>query len=83
MKIMFHAHGWEDYLWWQGRDTATLRKINRMIAEASRDPGEGIGKPERLRHLDGCWSRRITQEHRLVYQWDGESLIILQARGHY
>jgi toxin YoeB len=61
-----------------------LRRINRMIAEALRDPGQGIGKPERLtENLSGYWSRRITDEHRLVYTMRGENLIIVQARYHY
>ena len=61
-----------------------LRRINRMIEEALRDPGQGIGKPERLtENLSGYWSRRITDEHRLVYTVRGENLIVVQARYHY
>jgi toxin YoeB len=65
-------------------DRATLKRINRLIEESLREPFEGIGKPEPLRHmLAGCWSRRIDEEHRLVYLVDGEDLVILQARFHY
>jgi toxin YoeB len=61
-----------------------LKRINRLIEEALRDPASGIGKPEPLRHmLAGCWSRRISEEHRLVYLVDGDDLVILQARYHY
>jgi toxin YoeB len=61
-----------------------LRRINRLIEAAMRDPTSGIGRPEPLRHLlSGAWSRRITEEHRLVYLVDGEDLVILQARYHY
>ena len=83
MKISFTSDGWEDYVSWAG-ERAILKRINRMIEEAVRDPGMGIGKPERLSHaLSGCWSRRITDEHRLVYQLRDDEHIILQARYHY
>jgi toxin YoeB len=65
-------------------DRATLRRVNRLIEDALRDPFTGIGKPEQLRHvLAGTWSRRITEEHRLVYLVDGDDVVILQARYHY
>jgi toxin YoeB len=65
-------------------DRAMLRRVNRLIEAALRDPSSGIGKPEPLRHLlSGAWSRRITGEHRLVYLIDGDDLVILQARYHY
>ena len=83
MKISFTRDGWEDCTSW-ANERATLKRINRMIEEAARDPGAGIGKPERLSHnLSGYWSRRITDEHRLVYQLRDEELIIVQARYHY
>ena len=83
MKISFTREGWEDYVSWAG-ERSILKRINRMIEEAVRDPGTGIGKPERLSHnLSGYWSRRITDEHRLVYQLRDEELIIVQARYHY
>lgn len=84
MRLVFTSRGWEDYVWWQANDRATLKRINRLVDDALRDPTAGIGKPEPLRHvLSGCWSRRIDEEHRLVYLVDGEDLIVLQARYHY
>lgn len=83
MKVSFTANGWEDYCSWAD-DRKTLRRINRLIDEAVRDPGVGAGKPERLRgDLSGCWSRRIDQEHRLVYTVRDEHLVVLQGRYHY
>jgi toxin YoeB len=83
VKIRFTREGWEDYVSWAG-ERSILNRINRMIEEATRDPGTGIGKPERLSHnLSGYWSRRITDEHRLVYQLRDEELVIVQARYHY
>lgn len=84
MRLVFTPHGWEDSTHWQRTDRATLKRLNRLIEDALRDPFSGIGKPEPLRHaLAGCWSRRIDEEHRLVYQVDGEDLVVLQARYHY
>lgn len=83
MRVAFTTNGWEDYCSWSD-DRKTLRRINRLIDEAVRDPGSGTGKPERLKgDLAGCWSRRIDQEHRLVYTVQSEQLVILQARYHY
>ena len=82
-SCVFSPHGWEDYTSWAD-DRRTLKRINRLIEEASRDPAVGIGKPEPLsQNLSGYWSRRITDEHRLVYQVRGEDLYIIQARYHY
>jgi len=84
VRLVFTPNGWEDYSYWQRTDRATLKRLNRLLANALRDPFQGIGKPEPLRHvLAGCWSRRIDDEHRLVYQVDGEDLVVLQARYHY
>jgi toxin YoeB len=84
MRLCFTPRGWEDYLWWQANDKAMLRRLNRLIEAALREPFEGIGKPEQLQHvLSGCWSRRLDEEHRLVYLVDGEELVVLQARYHY
>ena len=81
--ISFTDHGWDDSTSWTG-DRKTLARINRMIEEADRDPGIGIGKPERLAgDLSGCWSRRIDHAHRLVYKVVNGDLIVLQARYHY
>jgi toxin YoeB len=83
VKISFTRDGWEDYTSWANERTI-LKRLNRMIEEAARDPGIGIGKPERLsQNLSGYWSRRITDEHRLVYQLRDEELIVVQARYHY
>ncbi len=84
MRLVFTPHGWEDYTFWLETDRAMLKRVNRLIEAALRDPISGIGKPEPLRHLlSGAWSRRITDEHRLVYLVDGDDLVILQARYHY
>jgi toxin YoeB len=83
MRAVFTSRAWEDYTSWAD-DRRTLRRINRLIVEASRDPAVGIGKPEPLsQNLSGFWSRRITDEHRLVYQVHGGDLIIVQVRYHY
>jgi toxin YoeB len=83
VKIAFTLNGWEDYSSWVG-DRKTLSRINRLITEAVRDPGLGTGKPERLSgDLAGYWSRRIDQEHRLVYTVDRDQLVVVQARYHY
>lgn len=84
MRVVFTPHGWDDYTHWQTTDRSIVKRINRLIDDARRDPFAGIGKPEQLRHaLSGTWSRRITEEHRLVYLVDGDDLVILQARFHY
>jgi toxin YoeB len=84
VRLVFTPHAWEDYLYWQSTDRATLKRINRLLDETMRNAFEGVGKPERLRHaLAGAWSRRIDEEHRLVYLVDGDDLIVLQARYHY
>jgi toxin YoeB len=75
---------WEDYLYWQQNDKQILKKINQLIKDIKRDPFEGIGKPEPLKYeLSGFWSRRITDEHRLVYQFDESGLSIASCRFHY
>ena len=82
--MVFTPNGWEDYTYWFSSDRATLKRINRLIDDIRGDPFEGIGKPEQLRHaLAGAWSRRIDDEHRLVYLVDGDDMVILQARYHY
>ena len=82
-RLAFDPHGWEDYTDWHGQDRMTLRRINQLIADVLRDPFEGIGKPEPLKHvLSGAWSRRIDQTHRLVYYVSDEQIVILQARDH-
>ena len=84
MRLVWDESSWADYLWWQSQDRKVLRRINTLIKDIERHGNEGIGKPEQLEYgATGAWSRRITEEHRLVYLVDGEDLIILQARYHY
>jgi toxin YoeB len=84
MKLAFTTTGWEDYLCWQATDRAMLKRINRLIEATLRDPFDGIGKPEQLKHsTPGAWSRRINEEHRLVYLVEDDQLIVFQARYHY
>ena len=84
MKLIFSEHAWEDYLYWQRTDRKILQRINTLIREIQRAPFEGIGKPEPLKHgLSGYWSRRITDEHRIVYKVEADSLFIAQLRYHY
>ena len=83
-RLSFTADAWEDYVHWAETDRAMLRRVNRLIREILADPFGGIGKPEPLKHaLAGCWSRRIDQEHRLVYLIEAGHLVILQCRYHY
>jgi toxin YoeB len=84
VKLVFADAAWEDYLYWQQQDRRMVERINKLIREAQRAPFEGIGKPEPLKHaLAGYWSRRITDEHRMVYKIEGDSLHIAQLRYHY
>ena len=84
MKIIFHPNAWEDYLFWQSENKIVLKKINRLIKEIIRNPYEGVGKPEPLKFdLSGFWSRRIDQEHRIVYRVKKGELHILTCRHHY
>jgi toxin YoeB len=84
MKIVFASQAWEDYLYWQRTDRRILAKINEIIKGITRTPFQGVGKPEPLRHaLAGYWSRRIDDEHRLVYKVESDSVLIAQARQHY
>ncbi|GGH49109.1 Txe/YoeB family addiction module toxin [Frigidibacter albus] len=84
MTQAFWDRAWDDYLYWQATDKATLRKINALIKECLRHPFEGTGKPEPLKgDLAGFWSRRIDREHRVVYRATAGTLQILQCRYHY
>lgn len=84
MNLAWTPDAWEDYLYWQATDKRTLKRINKLIAAAARDPRAGLGKPEPLRHQwAGYWSRRIDREHRLVYKATGTTLVIVQCRYHY
>lgn len=83
-SVHFDPHAWEDFLHWLGSDRAMARRIVRLIGEIQRDPFGGIGKPEPLKgELSGYWSRRIDDEHRLVYRVDDREVKILKARYHY
>jgi len=83
-SVHFDSGAWEDFLFWLASDRKTARRIVRLIAEIQRDPFTGIGKPEPLRgELSGYWSRRIDDQHRLVYRANGEEIKILKARYHY
>lgn len=84
MKLQWQTVAWDDYLYWQQTDKKVLKRINDLIKECLRTPFTGIGKPEPLKgNFSGCWSRRITDEHRLVYQVRDNEIYILQCRYHY
>ena len=84
MNLVFSAQAWDDYLYWQEHDRKLVERINGLIKECTRTPFKGTGKPEPLRGpLAGWWSRRITQEHRLVYRPIDDGLHIAQCRYHY
>ncbi len=84
MKLTFSTHAWENYLYWQSTDKKVLKRINTLIKDIQRHPYEGIGKPEPLKHgLAGYWSRRINDEHRLVYKYENNTILIAQLRYHY
>ena len=83
MIISCHPQAWEDYLYWQQNDKALLRRINRLNRDIQRDPCTGIGKPESLKfNFSGYWSRRIDDEHRVVYKVAAAEIVIAQLRGH-
>lgn len=84
MTLVFAEAACEDYLYWQRQDRRMLERINKLIQEIQRSPFAGIGKPEPLKHaLSSYWSRRLTDEHRIVYKVDGQALLIAQLRYHY
>ncbi len=84
MKYIFVDESWEDYLYWQKTDKKILKKINELLKEISRDPFNGIGKPEPLKHkYRGYWSRRINGEHRLIYRVNENEILIAKCRFHY
>ena len=84
MTLTFSSKTWDNYLYWQKTDKAILKRINTLITDIQCDPFEGIGKPEPLKHsLSGYWSRRINDEHRLVYKATDGHLFIAQLRYHY
>ena len=82
--IHWDFEAWEEYLYWQTQDKKTLKRINQLIKDIKRNPFDGIGKPEPLKeNLSGFWSRRIDDEHRIVYAVEEESVIIISCKGHY
>jgi toxin YoeB len=84
VKLVFSEQAWEDYLHWQKTDRKVLARINTLIQDILREPSSGIGKPEPLKHgFAGYWSRRINDEHRIVYRVKDDSLLIAQLRYHY
>ena len=84
MNIEFTPEGWEDYLWFQQNDKAGLKRINLLIKSIQREPFDGLGKPEPLKHnLSGFWSRRITGEHRLVYAVEDDEIRVVMCRYQY
>jgi len=84
MNLVFSEQAWEDYLYWQKIDKKLIKRINDLKKEISRTPHTGIGKPEPLKHaLSGYWSRRINDEHRIVYSVTEDSVLIAQLRFHY
>jgi toxin YoeB len=84
VKLVFSELAWEDYLYWQKQDRKLVERINKLIEATAREPFTGIGKPEPLKHaFAGFWSRRINDEHRMVYRVTGDRLEIAQLRFHY
>ena len=84
MKRIFADQAWDDYLYWQKQDRRMVERINKLIRETEREPFAGVGKPEPLKHaLSGFWSRRVTDEHRMVCRVDEDALLIAQLRFHY
>jgi toxin YoeB len=84
VKLIFAEKAWDDYLYWLKADKKMLNRINNLIKDIKREPFEGIGKPEPLKHaLSGYWSRRINDEHRIVYKVHDDSILIAQLRYHY
>jgi toxin YoeB len=87
VRLIFADEAWDDYLYWQAQDKRMVKRINELIEATKRDPFTGIGKPEPLKHaLTGFWSRRITEEHRMVYKLEmgrDDALLIAQLRYHY
>ena len=84
MELVWQTNAWEDYLYWQKTDTKILSRINELIKDCLRSPFKGVGKPEPLKgNYAGCWSRRINDEHRLVYTITNEYIIVVSCRSHY
>ena len=83
-RLTFTPDAWDDYLYWQSQDRKTLKRINQLLRDVSREPFTGIGKPEPLReNLTGYWSRRIDDTNRLVYAVEEQAIIVVVCRYHY
>jgi len=83
-KTSFHQQAWDDYEYWQTQDKRTVKKINKLIRDIKRDPFNGIGHPEPLKHeLQGWWSREIDEKNRIVYKLSNDVIEILQCKDHY
>jgi toxin YoeB len=84
VKLIFAEEAWDDYVYWQQQDKRVVKRVNDLIEAVMRDPFNGIGKPEPFKHaLAGFWSRRISEEHRMVYKVENDALMIAQLRYHY
>jgi len=84
LRLTFADAAWDDYLYWQKQDRRMVERINKLIRETQREPFTGIGKPEPLKHaLASYWSRRITDEHRMVYKIEADAFLLAQLRYHY
>ena len=84
MKYVFVDESWDDYIYWQNTDKKKLKRINELLKDIARNPFDGIGKPESLKHkYSGFWSRRIDDEHRLIYRYENNEIHILKCRFHY
>ncbi len=83
MKLKWDEDAWDDYLAWQTQDKKTLKRINALLMDITRNPFEGIGKPEPLKYRNGYWSRRIDETNRVVYKIENDTVAIASVRGHY
>jgi len=84
MNVTFTDDSWNDYVYWQQTDRQILKRINKLLKDIQRNPFEGIGKPESLKYeLSGCWSRRISEEHRLIYEMNEYSVVVISCRYYY
>lgn len=84
MMLPWTTDAWDDYTYWQNTDKKTLKRINKLLKEITRQPFEGLGDPEPLKHnWTSYWSRRIDREHRLVYKFTENEITIVQCRYHY
>ena len=84
MRLVWDERAWQDYLYWQTQDRKIVKRINALLNDIQRNGNDGIGKPEALKYgFRGYWSRRITDEHRLIYRVTDDQILIAQCRYHY